>query len=156
MEKFKVTFLFSSILFVCSVSFAQQQEIEKCPVSKETSGKYKLFTASRPLETYKQVLLQIIVKPKNFTKEYMTEIAKRIKTEYCKEEIVMLNIFDSKKSLLGWHYDYVVTGGKTDRRRGTYLLNRKTGEEAIEFSTKSGNPINEIRIELSNPKTEEK
>ena len=148
MQMFRIAALFGVTLFLCSISFAQQK-IEKCLLPTGVGGKYKLFVASRPLETNKEILLQVIVKPKNFTKDYMTKFAERVKSEYCNEEIIAVNIFDSKKSLLGWHYDYVVTGGKVDRRRGTYLLDKRKSEEAIEFSAKPGNPINEVRIELS-------
>lgn len=153
--KIKIFILIGLVLSFSSINFAQVQKIQKCSVVKGIGGKYKLVNESRPLGTFKEVLLHVVIKPANFNQDYLTEFAKRIKAEYCNEETVTVNIFDNRKAV-DWLYDYVNTGGKVDKRRGTYLLSRKTDKETIEFSTKPDNPINEVRIELFKPKIEEK
>ena len=146
--RFRITALISLVLLTTFVCAAQNEKIQKCSVPKGVGGKYKLIFEARPLGEPKTVLVDVVIKPKNFTKQYMTEFAERVKAEYCNEDWVGIAIFDSKKAQLGWHYDFVISGGKVERRRGTYLLERKIGREGIEFSTKPGNPINEVRIEL--------
>lgn len=154
--KIRIVVLASLILCVSFVSSAQDQKIKKCSVPKEMKGKYKLALEARPLGESKKIILDVVIKPKNFTKEYMTEFVNRIRAEYCNEDIISLAIFDNKKSVQNWYRNFATSGKKIDEKRGTYLLNRKTGEEGIEYSTKAGNPINEVRIELSKTKQDEK
>ena len=146
MLKIKFVICLGIILFFSGLVFSQSENKVKCKTSKSIGGKYILFSETYLVENPNRVLLEIIIKPKNFNKEYMTKLANRIKLQYCNINTISVEIFDSKKSLLGWHYDFVTTGGKIDRRRGIYFLDKKTGEESLEFSTKSGNPINEITI----------
>ena len=143
------------VLFVSISSFAQQQKVEKCFVPRNVRAKYQLVVEARPIGEAKTIILDVVVKPKNFTKEYMTKFANRIKTEYCSDDVITLQIFDNEASVRKWYGDFR-EGVKTadGERRGMYYLNRKTGEETIEYSTKLGNPINEVRIELSAPAPE--
>lgn len=141
-----LTFL---ILSFSLVSIAQETEIQKCAVPKNIDGKYKLAAEVRPLGEPKRLHVYVVVKPKNFTKEFMTELAKRLKSVYCNEDAIYVTIFDSKEKITGWFHDYVLSGRKVDKRRGTYLIDRNESKETIEFSTKSGNPIDEVRIDFT-------
>lgn len=137
-------------MFVLSLlSFAQEQNIKKCKVPKSTGGKYTLSSESRPIGRSDEVIVDVIVKPGHFNTSFMNEFGKRIKATYCHENVILLSIFDSKTDIVGWNYDWVLSQGKDDRRRGTYLFDRKAAKDAVEFSTKKGNPINEVRIDFT-------
>jgi hypothetical protein len=146
--KINISTLYIIILLTSLSSFAQEKEVNKCSVPKSNGGKYKIASESRLVGKSGEIILEIVIKPKNFTKEYMTEAAKRIRAEYCNDDVLYVSIFDSEKAIRGWHLDWMESKGKIDRRRGVYLLNKRTEEEIIEFSTQPGNPINEVKLTL--------
>jgi hypothetical protein len=148
MKKF---FLVNIILGFCLTVPAQTSKIKTCSVKGLKGGNYKLLSAAYTATEPKELLLDVSVKPKNFTKEYMAAVARRIRKTHCNERYVSVAIFDSKKAHIGWHYAWMISGGKIDRRRGTYLLDRNAGEEAIEFSSEPGKPPNEVRIVFAEP-----
>lgn len=135
-----------------SANFGQEQKIQKCPVPEGIGGKYKIIFETRTLGEPKRIILDVVVNSKNYTKEYLTEFAKRIKAEYCNENYLSVNIFDNKKAIRIWYENFIVSEKRSEERRGTYLLDKQTDYEVVEFSTRPGNPINEVRIELSIPK----
>lgn len=149
MKNFKVVIFIFAILCFSEIVFSQETKTTKCVVPKGLGGKYKLLSEAFPIGNSNEVLLEVIIKPKHFNKADLIELTKRIKTEYCNINEISLSMFDSKKVALGWHYDFVTSKGSIDRRRGIYFLNRKTNEEVIEFSTKFGNPISEVKLNLS-------
>lgn len=129
------------------VIYPQDSSIKRCSIPKGIGGKYKRSFATR-LATGK-TSIDVVIKPKHFTREYLLEFAKRIRAEYCNEKILHVSIFDNERAITGAGYVWIITAGAVEKRRGTYLLDRNTGEEAIEYGSEPGKPIDEIRIDLS-------
>lgn len=148
----KITLLSIILFSVCFSVVGQKQKIETCSAKNLKGGEYKLISVIYPVNTPHKVVLDIWIKPKNFTKEYMTKLATRLRATYCNEDYISVSIFDNKKDQLGSGHDFIISGGKINRSRGYYWLNKKTGEEGISFSTKPGNPIDEVKIIFSEPK----
>jgi hypothetical protein len=124
------------------------QRVQKCDVSA-AAGRYKVIFATRPNSVGSEVLLDVVISPKNFNRSFMNDFVRRIRATFCKEDTISISLFDSEKAAKGWHYIYMISKGQTDSRRGTYMFNRRSGKEALEFSTKPGNPIDEVKMELS-------
>ena len=142
--------ILTGLMVALSVNFPViAQKIEKCTVKHLPGGKYRVFSEFHVIGKTDELLLDVILKPKDFTKEFMRDFADRVKKTYCNENVISVQIFDDKKAAIGADYDFVVSHGEIDRRRGTYYLNRTNGKDAVEFSRKRGSPVNEVRIDFS-------
>lgn len=136
-------------LLLCAANvFSQTPDRERCTIPHLKGGKYKL---SAELEG-NPLMLDIVIKPFEFNKEFLTVLAERLRSNYCHEKILMVSIFENKSDTEGWFSEFVISRGKTDRRRGTYVLDRKNGSERFEYNLKKGNPMNECILDLESEK----
>lgn len=143
---------FLILFFFCCLAlqtFAQAKKIHKCG-SNVKGGEYKLVNGSYSMEAPKNLLLFITISPKNVNKDFMTQLAKRIKTEFCREDDVQVVIFDDPKPASGTSLsDYISSNGKIILMRGFYSFNKKNGKDVLEFSTRRGNPTTEMQIDFA-------
>lgn len=78
----------------------------------------------------------------------MVKLAHQLKQDYADERLLRVEILDDQNIA-----DNYIPAGDMYRlfnraKRGTYVLNRNTGKEYIEFSTTHGKPINEVKVDL--------
>lgn len=142
---FLLPILFSLFLIPC---LAQSVKVQKCK-SEVKGRKYKLVSEGRGIREDKSLLIFIAVKPKSLNREFMTQLARRLKSQYCNEQRIQVVIFDDQKianpdSL----WEYLESKGQTFLMRGFYSFDRLTGKDEIEFSSKRGNPTTENQIKL--------
>jgi hypothetical protein len=137
--------IFALFLIPC---LAQKAQVQKCK-SEVKGGKYKFAGEGRTITGDKNLLIFITIKSKNINQEFMSQLAKRLKSEYCNEQRIQVVIFDDPKlaNVLSMS-DLLQSQGKTILMRGFYSFDRLTGEDEIEFSSKRGNPTSENKIKL--------
>lgn len=135
------------LLFFCSCTFCVAQE-KQCSVPKGTGGKYKLVSESYASSIPREVHLEVVIKPENLTKEYLTEFRKRIKAKYCNPDYIFAEIFDGEEAAV--RKDDPITA-RIDSRRALYVFDRPMGTDRIEFSTEPGKSNKEIVIDFSEP-----
>jgi hypothetical protein len=144
---------FTTIILVCLFYWipstnAQQNETKSCK-SNIKGGKYKRAEISSWYRQPRRFSGNVLIKPKNINKDFLILMAKRLKSEYCGAEYLKVAIYDNATSMdSGWEI-YNKSKGNVVRQRGNYVFDRITGQEYLEFSTKLGNPISEIRIDLT-------
>jgi hypothetical protein len=138
-----------TMLGLVNSGVAQKGETRKCETTVK-GGKYKVNSSS-PSSGKRGLMLSIVVKPKNFNREYMLQVAQRIKSEYCSEKEIIAVIFDDRKldNLGALPGDFPEPKDIEKVRRGYYSLDKAKSEEGIEFSTKRGNPTTEVEIDLT-------
>ena len=135
------------LLFLCFCNLCVAQG-KKCSVPKETGGKYKLVVEDYASSIPREVHLEVVIKPENFTEEYLTEFRKRIKAKYCNPDYIFAVIFDNEEAAVK-RYDSITT--KMNSWRGLYVFDKPMDTDRIEFSTKPGNSNKEIVINFNKP-----
>lgn len=142
-----------SLLAFCppGLTMPTEQQPKKCAIPKKLGGKYKLVSIGHSVEGPLTLGLRVVVKPENFSREYMLQFAQRVKLEYCNEQRITVVIFDDYLAAKSARIvvDYLVGRDAAPELRGFYSLDRTTGEEGIQFSTVRGKPADEIVIDLS-------
>jgi len=92
--------------------------------------------------------LEVVIKPENFTKEYLSEFRKRIIARYCNPDYVFAEIFDNEEAAL--RRDQPITVWLKNRR-ALYVFDRPMSTDRIEFSKEPSNSNKEMVIEFSGP-----
>jgi hypothetical protein len=96
-----------------------------------------------------EVTVIISVEPEYFVREKMVQLAHLLNQDFPDPKLVRVEILDDQNVA----DNYIPAGDMyrlfNDAKRGTYLLDRKTNAERIEFSTAHGKPVSEIRIDLT-------
>ena len=150
-------FLFVALtFFVLAVAvnslFGQSK---KCDSDYKDSVEYKL------VQNYKTDLppyirsLRVVVKQENINREFMIRLARTLRHRFCTDNEITAMIFDSKRVARTIDEGQFLMGRvKVPEVRGFYTLTSYTlanqgREESIEFSTKRGNPTNEVVVKLS-------
>ncbi|MFZ1699697.1 MAG: hypothetical protein WBO10_00090 [Pyrinomonadaceae bacterium] len=129
------------------VLISNGQSLEKkCTESKQDGKDFSVVFEARTSDGSKELILDVVLKPKNFTREKLVDFSIWVKAKYCHNDVIGVSLFDNKTAAVGWHRDLMLSGGRLDKRRGTYSLNRSKNEERIEFSSANGKPIDEIVI----------
>ena len=150
------SFLFLNLILIFSFRTISAQEnatpIKECKVSLKEEVKYKLISIGRTVGEPYITGLRIVVKDKYFNKDDMVQLTKIIKARYCNEEIISVVMFDDAKVAKQARavIDQLAGNRKVPEIRGFYSMDRKTEKEIISFSTKRGNPADEISIQLQN------
>ena len=135
------------ILFLCFCNLCAAQG-KKCSVPKETGGKYKLVSEDYASSIPREVHLEVVIKPENVTKEYLTEFRKRIKANYCNPDYIFAVIFDNEEAAVKL-YDSITD--KMNSWRGLYVFDKPMDTDRIEFSAKPCNSNKEIVINFNEP-----
>lgn len=135
------------LLFLCFCNLCIAQDT-KCSVPQGTGGKYKLLSEDYASSIPREVVLEVVIKPENFTKEYLTEFRKRIKAKYCDPDYIVVSIYDNEGAAVRV-YDSITA--QLDSKRASYIFDRPMGTDIIKFSTKPGNSNQEIVIDFNKP-----
>lgn len=137
------------IICTCFLVQSKAQSVnDNCKYNVD-GGEYKLLWKSRTIRGENRLLLHILVKPKNVKRDYLIQLTKRVKSEYCNERKILVVIFDDRKMAEKFHRtDYFLSKNKIIER-GYYQIDKEKGEELLEFSTKRGNPTTDVKIDLS-------
>lgn len=111
---------------------------------------YRVGRVIRSSNEPHEVTVIISVDPKYFVRDTMVKLAHQLKQDYADTQLLRVEILDDQNIA-----DNYVPAGDMYRKfnkakRGTYMLNRNTGKEHLEFSTAHGKPIGEVKIDLSN------
>jgi hypothetical protein len=110
---------------------------------------YKVGRVIRSSNKPYEVSVIISVDPKYFIRDTMVKLARQLKEDFADERLLRVEILDDQNIA-----DNYIPAGPMYRsfykaKRGTYVLNRNTGRERLEFSTARGKPTNEVKIDLS-------
>jgi hypothetical protein len=98
------------------------------------------------------LLVQISVAPEHFNFAAIKLLAQQLKKDFQHEQhltVLISDDYDTARSS-----DLLVDIMRREPPpgyRGVYELDSTAGREGINFSTKRGNPINEVDIDVSNP-----
>ena len=144
----KTHLLFVALLFGFVLwTDAQVNPRKKCSTGTN-GGRYHLVSESRALDQ-EGLLIFIVVKPDRINEEYLRQVASEIKARYCNEVRVVTVISDKKKyadpAVLSEYRD---SKSRIAKMRGFYSFDRRNGIERLEFSTRLGNPPDEIKVKL--------
>lgn len=131
-----------------AVTHSHGQDLAKKNCPKTSGPSYKIGFKSYQVGDPLSVILQIEVDKKYFNKESMIELARRLRSDYCKATLLSVTLYDNMKAARdpGNLFLLAESHGKTIRMRRFYILDRKTGEEGLEFSTELGKPTNQVPI----------
>ena len=142
-------FLNFSALVACLASLSLGQSNE-CKLDQKVRAKYKVVQSYNPRFAPNTRALRLVVKPKNFNRDYMLLLAKTIRRQFCTDVEISALIFDSERAANRMDEGLFLMGKiKVPAVRGLYTLANHGMQESIEYSTQRGNPTNEIRIKLS-------
>ena len=98
-----------------------------------------------------EVTVIISIDPKYFTHNDMVKLAHQLKRDFADELLLRVEILDDKNIA----DNYVPAGDMyrlfNEAKRGTYVLNRNTGREHLEFSTARGKPMDQVKIDSTEP-----
>lgn len=127
---FKILLLLSLIFIYFGNLFGQNAE--PCKVSKNLGGKYKLvFGETSVVKEKKIFFLQIKLKPKNFTREYLLQTAQRIGETYCNENVIRAEILDSSDKRR--FDDLTPAPAFSPATKAVYNLDKTAGKESIQL-----------------------
>ena len=120
-----------------------------CRAPKLDSGRYKLLFTTRGVTGDKTLILYILLKSEDINRGYLLTVAERINKTYCNEASVIAAIFDERKYAGTFAVtDFAVSRNVYPGYRGQYRLNRQPISETLMYSSKKGNPIDEVEIDL--------
>ncbi len=146
-----IVLLFLSLTIVTD-SFSQRNDGTNCK-SKVDGGKYKSASIGPLMDSPKSYFGYILIRPSEVSKEFLLKLATRLKVEYCNAEKLQVVIFDKKEYANSNSLrDYAASKGKIILMRGFYNFDTITGVDALEFSTKFGNPTTEVQLDLTKDK----
>ena len=122
----------------------------KCKITKHSGGKYDLLYLSRNNEDPKTLFVFVKIKSKNINRKYLLQFVKRVREQYYNEKNIIVEIFDDDENA-GYHsvMEFKTKKVVADGYRGEYSLFRDKSMEELTYSEIKGNPIDEIRIKLS-------
>jgi hypothetical protein len=100
-------------------------------------------------------VVQISIDPKNLNRDDLLRLALKLQKDFCKEERLFAVLFDDAAYI---KHNYVSDDAgfhqAEESKRGYYYVDRKTGEEYIEYCTVRNilrTPEKRVRIELGPP-----
>ncbi len=140
---------FTGITIAMCIVGTSAQKIEKCNVDSNVRVKYKLISENRNTLPSYILMVDIVVKQKDFNREYMVRLANTLTTRYCHDKEISVAIFDDKKAAKTTDmWNYLLGKVESPSLRGFYSLDRDQKRTGIVFSTERGRPHNEVKIEL--------
>ena len=137
------------ILIAGTTLVGSAQTPQKCAVSKNTGGKFKLKYSSYSLIDQGNVLfLTVKVKPGKLNTKGLTEIGRRIGETYCRENYILAEIQDSSIKLPKLD-DIMPPRPFGLATKWVYSIDRKKGEEEIVAVSEDGKIDKTHRIDLA-------
>lgn len=99
---------------------------------------------------------QVSVEPRYFTRESMAALARQLNADFCNEKRIQVIIVDDYRAATEWDPVHL-SNWYAPAERGSYYLDRLSGEEHIEFSTRRGRGMDVfLRFVAAENKVEEK
>ncbi len=117
--------------------------------NKKCTAKFKILFEIKLNKRPDEVGLDVALEPKYYTEQCINDFTMRIRARYREKGLVSVALFESKKDQIGWFHDYASSRRTIDRRRGNYTIDRRAGIDLIEYSSKKGNSLNEIRVDYA-------
>lgn len=93
--------------------------------------------------------MQVSLQPQAFTGQYMTALARQLKQDFCKEPRIRAILVDDFRAATFLWDPIHLPEFYGPAERGEYYLDRTTGEERLEFSTKRGRGVDGF-VDLGN------
>jgi hypothetical protein len=137
------------VVTTCLGGYCYGQD-NNCSSDYKDRAKYELIFSQRiTLPPYTRDV-RIVVRQKNFNRDYMLRLARTLRQRFCKDDEISVVIFDSKRVAKTMDMGLFLRGKiKVSELRGFYTLTNHGKSESIQFSTKKGNPNNEVLVKLS-------
>lgn len=132
----------SAVFTVGSFGFAQSSNPDCSQAVRDPHApQYNVGRSSHSQSETARLLLQISVQPQVFRPEFMTALARQLNQDFCKEPRIRAIIVDDFRAAT-FQWDPVhLPEFYAPAERGQYYLDRTTGEERLEFSTKRGRGV---------------
>lgn len=128
-----------SAVFLTIASVWSQQKPPDCDGGSRDSAapQYKIGRNAHLRDPNERLFLAVSVEPKFFTKASMTALAGELNRRFCGERRIEALVMDDNRAASVW--DPIHSPELYEpAQRARYYLDRLTGEEHIEFSTKRG------------------
>ena len=153
---FRFAYIFLDFIVLIGVFFAicitaqkPPNQIEKCRVDSKERVNYKLIFEHRNSLPPYALIAKIVVRQRNYNKEYMQRLAQTLASRYCHDDQISVAIFDDEKAARKTDmFEYLIGHVKVPELRGFYSMDRAEKTSGIVFSTRRGNPPDEIKIDL--------
>jgi hypothetical protein len=140
-------------MLLAAVGSLRSQQLPDCDDSRKEPGApdYKIGRTAHLRGNNDRFFLEISVEPKFFTKASMTLLSGALNRRFCKEQRVEVFIADDYRaaSVLDPLHDAELYEPAV---RARYYLDRQTGEEHIDFSTRRGRQ-SDVFLDLGRKKT---
>lgn len=125
------------------------QKPVKCRLENKNdpSPSYRMGWTTYSIKGPKVLFLAVGISPRHFSRDDMVALARRIKQDFCQEQRLNVSFFDNPQAARDF-FPTSETEWFQKHWRGTYLLDRCSGMESINFSTAPNNPRDEVKINL--------
>jgi len=145
-------YLFVTILiFGCITIQAQQRLQSDCSSAVPNRIAYKVGFLSHAVEDPNSLIVQISLKSRDFSRTSLLVLVRQLRKDYCNYEKLSVVFFDNPKLAKDPARAMVALVESNQRIvlvRGFYNLDRRSGSEGLEFSTKRGNSTKEVTVGL--------
>lgn len=146
-----VSLVFINVCFYVVSGQERLDKIPQCDINQDNEVKYKVVYANRGIREPYTLGLRIVVKEKQVNREFILKLAESLRRRYCMDNDIGATIFDDKEIAKSADaiVDQLLGKKQIPEIRGFYSLDRKNGIEKVSFSSKRGNPPDEIVIDLA-------
>jgi hypothetical protein len=153
----RISKILSMMFFLCAASvLGNAQDVKECRVHEgPRSISYHRGHLERVAATEVApagISVDISIKSTQFSRNFLILLAANLRERYCDEELILVSIFDNKRVADAGASLIFHSQDARNAFRGTYYLNRKTGEENVSYVTGpdfNGNPNKRIKIDLT-------
>jgi hypothetical protein len=148
----RVNFIIASfvLLLASSANWGQQQIVSDY---KNVSGpKYKVGLSTELVGKPNEISIQISLDKKYFNQNDMVKLAGKLRATYRKYDVIYAVLYDNYKESRDPANTFIMlkSNMKTVRMRGFYHLDKKTGEDALEYSLKAGERTDQVQLRFKN------
>ena len=145
----KASFIISTVLIALLVNVTLGQE-QRCEASPNIGFEYKIVENTKTDFPPHVRSLRVVVKAKYFDDIHMKLLAQSLRKRFCNDDMISALIFDDLKVDKTLNEGQFLLGRvRPGEVRGIYALSDDGKTESIEYSTKRGNPFNEVVLKLS-------
>jgi hypothetical protein len=141
------------IIFCFALLLRGQQSNVRCQRNEESprAPRYRIGQRYRTAAGLPTLVVNISINPRHFNRAEMEALAHRLNQDFNDEQRLGVGIFDNYRAARRFTAAYVSNTFEQDLTslRGTYQLDRTTGDEYIEFSPNINRPQDKVRINLS-------
>lgn len=127
---------------------ASKSQVTSDPKQDVDGVAYKVSLSMRVRREHNKLILLLSIGPENFTRDRMLMLARQLNNDFSGEARIYAVIFDSEAAAR----NYDPSGGSyyvsKKLERGEYYLDRVKGLESLNFSSRRGSPVNEMKLSL--------